>query len=159
MPWTRVKTCLFCLSTCVLEICACRNLCYLYSDALPLISTSVCCKYDRKVTVLFGINSTDLCLWGMWGHIFSEKQQEHRSKSDCLPRSDWVWTPGLTKDCGTYDKHLTYLYLRLLSSCGWLSMSNQVKCFKQYLVPSNGEGNGNPLQYSCLENPVDGGAW
>jgi len=21
------------------------------------------------------------------------------------------------------------------------------------------EGNGNPLQYSCLENPVDGGAW
>ena len=22
-----------------------------------------------------------------------------------------------------------------------------------------GEGNGNPLQYSCLENPTDGGAW
>ena len=25
--------------------------------------------------------------------------------------------------------------------------------------PSTGEGNGNPLQYSCLENPVDRGAW
>ena len=25
-----------------------------------------------------------------------------------------------------------------------------------YLV---GEGNGTPLQYSCLENPMDGGAW
>ena len=24
---------------------------------------------------------------------------------------------------------------------------------------SPGEGNGNPLQYSCLENPVDGGAY
>ena len=24
---------------------------------------------------------------------------------------------------------------------------------------SPGEGNGNPLQYSCLENPVEGGAW
>ena len=24
---------------------------------------------------------------------------------------------------------------------------------------SSGEGNGNPLQYSCLENPMDGGAW
>ena len=24
---------------------------------------------------------------------------------------------------------------------------------------SCGEGNGNPLQYSCLENPRDGGAW
>ena len=22
-----------------------------------------------------------------------------------------------------------------------------------------GEGNGNPLQYFCLEKPVDGGAW
>ena len=21
------------------------------------------------------------------------------------------------------------------------------------------EGNGTPLQYSCLENPMDGGAW
>ena len=24
---------------------------------------------------------------------------------------------------------------------------------------SPGEGNGNPLQYSYLENPMDGGAW
>ena len=24
---------------------------------------------------------------------------------------------------------------------------------------SHGEGNGTPLQYSCLENPMDGGAW
>ena len=24
---------------------------------------------------------------------------------------------------------------------------------------SSGEGNGNPLQYSCLENSIDGGAW
>ena len=23
----------------------------------------------------------------------------------------------------------------------------------------SGKGNGNPLQYSCLENPMDGGAW
>ena len=31
------------------------------------------------------------------------------------------------------------------------------------LVPGSGrsprEGNGNPLQYSCLENPMDRGAW
>ena len=24
---------------------------------------------------------------------------------------------------------------------------------------SKGEGDGTPLQYSCLENPMDGGAW
>ena len=23
----------------------------------------------------------------------------------------------------------------------------------------SGEGDGTPLQYSCLENPMDGGAW
>ena len=30
-----------------------------------------------------------------------------------------------------------------------------------WLVTTIGEGNGNgtPLQYSCLENPMDGGAW
>ena len=27
------------------------------------------------------------------------------------------------------------------------------------IVVCLGEGNGNPLQYSCLENPMDGGAW
>ena len=31
------------------------------------------------------------------------------------------------------------------------------------LIPESGrslgEGNGSPVQYSCLENPMDGGAW
>ena len=26
-------------------------------------------------------------------------------------------------------------------------------------VQNDGEGNGTPLQYSCLENPMDGGTW
>ena len=35
---------------------------------------------------------------------------------------------------------------------------------KEYKIYSlldcvNGEGNGTPLQYSCLENPMDGEAW
>ena len=28
-----------------------------------------------------------------------------------------------------------------------------------HLEGPGGEGNGTPLQYSCLENPMDGGAW
>ena len=28
-----------------------------------------------------------------------------------------------------------------------------------YVPKVVGEGNGIPLQYSCLENPIDGGAW
>ena len=33
----------------------------------------------------------------------------------------------------------------------WLHFRFSLSCI--------GEGNGNPLQYSCLENPMDGGAW
>jgi len=29
----------------------------------------------------------------------------------------------------------------------------------QTILLSTGEGNGTPLQYSCLENPMDGGDW
>ena len=36
-----------------------------------------------------------------------------------------------------------------------LNMSVRLDAFPS----SQGEGNGNPLQYSCLENPRDGGAW
>ena len=28
-----------------------------------------------------------------------------------------------------------------------------------WLGRPSGEGNGHPLQYSCLENPIDGGVW
>ena len=31
--------------------------------------------------------------------------------------------------------------------------------FNPVLGVLDGEGNGTPLQYSCLENPMDGGAW
>ena len=34
---------------------------------------------------------------------------------------------------------------------------NFLFCFSLHTL--NGEGNGTPLQYSCLENPMDGGAW
>ena len=32
------------------------------------------------------------------------------------------------------------------------------QCSIPGLGGSPGEGNGNPLQYSCLENPIDGGS-
>ena len=31
--------------------------------------------------------------------------------------------------------------------------------YLHHIIYSLGEGNGTPLQYSCLENPMDGGAW
>ena len=39
----------------------------------------------------------------------------------------------------------------------WASLVAQL--VKNQPAVQEGEGNGNPLQYSCLENPMDGGAW
>ena len=40
-------------------------------------------------------------------------------------------------------------------------VKNVLNGCSSYMSPINnvGEGNGTPLQYSCLENPMDGGAW
>ena len=38
------------------------------------------------------------------------------------------------------------------------ALHSTIKSIMPYQIES-GEGNGNPLQYSCLEDPMDGGAW
>ena len=38
-------------------------------------------------------------------------------------------------------------------------MASRKRVLLLYFTHSCGEGNGNPLQYSCLENPMDRGAW
>ena len=42
----------------------------------------------------------------------------------------------------------------------WFQMQvlTEHQTYSHYQINS-GEGNGTPLQYSCLENPMDGGAW
>ena len=57
----------------------------------------------------------------------------------------------------------------LSSECPQLTMQNSalqiysrlyIRLYTQYILKADfGEGNGTPLQYSCLENPMDGGAW
>ena len=37
--------------------------------------------------------------------------------------------------------------------------SSNITVFSLFLCMYHGEGNGTPLQYSCLENPMGGGAW
>ena len=39
----------------------------------------------------------------------------------------------------------------------WVSMTEQLHF--HFSLSCTGEGNGTPLQCSCLENPRDGGAW
>ena len=46
-----------------------------------------------------------------------------------------------------------------LQSLGLLRVRHSWTTSLSLFTSCTGEGNGNPLQYSCLENPSDGGAW
>ena len=46
-----------------------------------------------------------------------------------------------------------------LQSMGSLRVSMTERLHFHFSLSCIGEGNGNPLQCSCLENPRDGGAW
>ena len=46
-----------------------------------------------------------------------------------------------------------------LQSTGSLRVRQTERLHFHFSLSCTGEGNGNPLQSSCLENPRDGGAW
>ena len=46
-----------------------------------------------------------------------------------------------------------------LQSVGSLELDTTEQLHFHFSLSCIGEGNGNPLQCSCLENPRDGGAW
>ena len=46
-----------------------------------------------------------------------------------------------------------------LQSMGSLRVDTTEQLDFHFSLSGTGEGNGNPLQCSCLENPRDGGAW
>ena len=55
----------------------------------------------------------------------------------------WLWRGGQGSDAAGLYEELVVLK----------------KLFLIYPEAIFGEVNGTPLQYSCLENPMDGGAW
>ena len=56
--------------------------------------------------------------------------------------------------------HLNAEFLRIARRVKKAFLSDQCKEIEENnRMGKTGEGNGNPLQYSCLENPRDRGAW
>ena len=53
---------------------------------------------------------------------------------------------------------ISFPYIHYFKNYFAISLSNYL-IFQVSLGIAAGEGNGTPLQYSCLENPMDGGAW
>ena len=78
-----------------------------------------------------------------WRILWTE---EHgRLQSVGSKRVGHVWTTQYT---------YPFLLLHIYSCICW-----NIEDFKGGFRNSCGEGTGTPLQYSCLENPMDGGAW
>ena len=73
-----------------------------------------------------------------------------------IPAWQSLWTPGL---CLIFCSNTSPGTTILVYKRGWWYLPAQVSSLWDTVVFSTGEGNGTPLQYSCLENPMDGGAW
>ena len=98
--------------------------------------------YILKLCLIFWIkNILPNYLWFLWG-VF---------RSLCL--SFWLTLISLFFI-------LLKLYNKLIFSCFFPTWGNPAQfCFTEYILIIPGEGSGNPLQYSCLENPMDRAAW
>ena len=63
---------------------------------------------------------------------------------------------------GEFDKIINFKNLKLVESKD-ITLPTEVHIVRAMVFPiviyRCREGNGNPLQYSCLENPMDGAAW
>ena len=75
------------------------------------------------------------------------------------PKCAGQWhIPGDIEQKPTDHPYVSYGLLRWLSGKESAYQAGNAG-YVPGLRRSSGEGNGNPLQYSCLENPMDGGAW
>ena len=92
------------------------------------------------------------------------------AKSDSLTQGTWrhVGTQSILKFCQEQRPNLGITVLQI----NYISIKKKreaLSCSLTYSIPqcplltkSNtefGKGDGTPLQYSCLENPMDRGAW
>ena len=72
-----------------------------------------------------------------------------------------VWRFVSPMDCGRRDRLPTPVFLGF--PCGSAGKESACNVGDLGSIPalgrSPGEGNGNPLQYSCLQNPIDREAW
>ena len=108
--------------------------------------------------------------------------REHNDRAEASPGPIAAWTPLPSAPKVTtslnlasiipvslcfsklYVKPRKHMFYMFSSSAQFVHILNTCSCFVSFninrlLAIALGEGNGTPLQYSCLENPVDREAW
>ena len=71
------------------------------------------------------------------------------------------WSIGKARE---FQKNICLFFVDYAKDFDCVDHNKQWKILQEMgyqttLLASPGEGNGNPLQYSCLENAIDGGTW
>ena len=99
-------------------------------------------------------------------HLAKLKLYTHPTSSPHFPSPSAFTTTTLPFKSLTilFIYNCIYLFMAVLGFPGGSVVKNPpAKAGDTVSIPglgrSPGEGNGNPLQYSCLENPMDRGAW
>ena len=82
-----------------------------------------------------------------WEYIFAMFYNHPPKKARAPHSSVLAWRIPWTEEPGG------------LQSMGSLESGTTERLHFHFSLSYTGEGNGNPLQCSCLENPRDGGAW
>ena len=82
----------------------------------------------------------------LWGRTESDTTKATQQQQQCLPLIITACIPKSILVNSLYGDQLLHFDIHLILD----------SCFKN---ENCGEGNGNPLQYSFLENPMDAGAW
>ena len=114
-------------------------------DCVTLINISLHMYHGAKIDILMSVGCQNQFQIG----IFFKK----KTSSIYLHLASHLGAPEITplrKFCWDFP-------------CSWVSKESACNAGDPGSIPgprrSPGEGNGNPIQYSCWENPMDRGAW
>ena len=86
------------------------------------------------------------------------KGVEKSSSSSSSSSSSYLHPESYTKICTQMFLSALFIVAKTWKQLGSFSVGERINKL-WYTQAIYGEGNDNPLQYSCLENPMDGGAW
>ena len=97
----------------------------------------------KIISILLQLKAESQCnelFW--WVTIYFNQRRQWQPTPALLPgKIPWTEEPGRLWSMGSQESDTTE----------WLHFHFSLSCI--------GEGNGNPLHCSCLESPIDGGAW
>ena len=96
------------------------------------------------------------------GQLFSRSERAwYMDRAWLVYLGTFIWSPSWTVSTGRRrgsGNRQVSIWILAQGSTNVAQILG-VALFAPIILAKVGEGNGTPLQYSCLENPMDGGAW